>query len=417
VPAYAKLRGLVLLEGTGGSTGGAPLTDDALDRIVAKHDGGLFGAVRDGAPRCVDGTTACTIPTEAVDCAGQTPPKCTPDGPAHSILLGLDPRVLASAEPAGVQSLTDADGGQAILQVDQGAPGNNAIAVVPELSLLAVLPAGTVEGLFGSFLDDEGIAAAASPAFAASIGAPGATVNGLRTWLDATERASFPPCPGAGCQTPDNGPPPTTLPGGQWGRERELTRLDRLRTSFAGVEGANASDWYYPISGLGVTMSPGLCTAGACTAGDVGAACATDGECAQSISLDSTALSVGRGRPDIENLTQAARIDIPVLCVGGSNGIAPVPGRFVALGQSLGACAAPSCDGTARVVDAAAPNPAFPTLGGVAGGFEVVIAEGLSHLDVVAAEDDADNPVVSAIAQFVARNVRQGSRIGSTGMP
>jgi len=405
-PGYAKLRGLVLLEGTGGSTAGPPLTDDALDRIVAKHDGGLFGAVRDGAPRCVDGTTPCTIPTEAADCAGQAPPKCTPSGPAHSILLGLDPRVLAAAEPAGVQSLTDPDGGQAILQVDQGTPGNNAIARVPELGLLSVLPPGTVEGLFGSFLDDEGVAAAAAPAFAASIGAPGPTVNGVRTWLDVTERASFPPCPGAGCQTPDNGPAPVTLPGGPWGREKEVTRLDRLRTSFAGVEGANASDWYYPISGLGVTTSPGVCTGAVCTAGDVGAACANDEDCSQSISLDSTALSIGRGRPDIENLTQAARIDVPVLCIGGSNALAPVPGRFVPLAQSLGVCAAPSCDGTPRVVDATSPNPAFPTFGGTRGGFDVVIAEGFSHLDVVAAEDDADNPVVAAIAEFIARNVR-----------
>ena len=83
----------------------------------------------------------------------------------------------------------------------------------------------------------------------------------------------------------------------------------------------------------------------------------------------------------------------------------PVAGRFVPLAQSLGVCAAPSCDGTPRVVDATSPNPAFPTFGGTRGGFDVVIAEGFSHLDVVAAEDDADNPVVSAIAEFIARNV------------
>src|SRR6185369_14796696 len=48
---YAKVRGLVLLEGPGGNTGGAPLTTDTLDRIEAKFDGGLFGAVRDNAGR------------------------------------------------------------------------------------------------------------------------------------------------------------------------------------------------------------------------------------------------------------------------------------------------------------------------------------------------------------------------------
>src|SRR4029077_11020741 len=54
-PGYAKLRGLVLLEGGGGSPGGASLSTDTLDRIEAKFDGGLFGAVRDNAARCVDG--------------------------------------------------------------------------------------------------------------------------------------------------------------------------------------------------------------------------------------------------------------------------------------------------------------------------------------------------------------------------
>ena len=39
----------MLLEGGGGSTGGTPLTADTLDRIEAKFDGGLFGAVRDNA--------------------------------------------------------------------------------------------------------------------------------------------------------------------------------------------------------------------------------------------------------------------------------------------------------------------------------------------------------------------------------
>ena len=35
-----------------------------------------------------------------------------------------------------------------------------------------------------------------------------------------------------------------------------------------------------------------------------------------------------------------------------------------------------------------------------------MIAEGFAHIDVVAAEDDTDNPVVAALAAFMARNVR-----------
>ncbi len=407
-PGYAKLRGLVLLEGGGGSASTRALSEDALDRIIAKHDGGLFGAVRDGAPRCVDGTTPCMVSSEALDCAGQTPPKCTPFAPAHEVILGISPKLLAGAEPAGIQALSDPDRRQVLLQLDQGAPGNNPIDKVPELGLLRFLPSGTVDGLFGSFLDDDGVTAAAAPAFAASIGAPGPVIDGLVTWLDLGERASFPPCPGEACQTGDNGPAPTTVPtsseAGFWGVEKEVVRLDRLRSSFVGVAGANASDWYYPLSGLGVTTALGVCSGAVCTAGAVGAGCDDDADCGQAISLDSTALSVGRGRRDIENLTVVRDIDVSVLAIGGSNGLTSVPGRFLPFAESIGPCAAGSCDGTARVLDAGRPSAAFPTFGGERGGFEVVIAEGFAHMDVVAAEDDAQNPIVAALARFIARN-------------
>jgi hypothetical protein len=36
----------------------------------------------------------------------------------------------------------------------------------------------------------------------------------------------------------------------------------------------------------------------------------------------------------------------------------------------------------------------------------VVIAEGYAHVDVVGAEDDASNPIVQALGDFVARNVQ-----------
>jgi hypothetical protein len=405
-PGYARLRGLVLFEGTGISAGTAALTADTLDRIEAKFDGGLYGAVRDGAPRCVDGTTPCTVATEAADCVGQLPPVCTPSTPAHGVILGLSPKLLAAAEPAGVQGITDPDTGQAIIQVDQGAPGNNAIAMVPELGLLGILADGTVEGLFGSFLDDESLTTALSLALAASIGAPGPVVSGLLTWASRDEQALWPACPGMGCVTPNNGPAPMTLPGGQWGQEVEAVRIERLGISFAGVEGANASDWYYPISGLSTTSAAGVCSSGVCIKGAVGSPCATDAACNQAITIDSTALSVGRGRRDIENLTQATNINIPVLGVGGSNGLVPVAGRFTAMAQVLGVCTQSPCTGTPRVVDPMTPNPAFPTFGGVNGGFEVVIAEGFSHVDAVAAEDDINNPIVAALSDFIARNVQ-----------
>jgi len=400
-PGYVKLRGLVLLEGGGGSTGGAPLTADTLDRIEAKFDGGLYGAVHDNAARCVDGTTACTIATEGTDCMGQVPPKCTPTTQAYAIVPGiLNPRILAAGEVTSIQAVLDPDGTEAILRVDQGAPGNNAVQKVPNLASLGALPRATAFGGLGTFVDDDGFVASIASFVATSVGAPGPTVNGLLTWQDITEG----PMPAS--VLPDNGPPPTSLPAPKWGQEKEVTRLDKLIGSFY-VGGTNFTDLYYPSSGLGLTSVAGVCSSGTCSAGNVGASCGADGDCSQAINLDSTALSVGRGRRDIENLTQAANIDIPVIAFGGTNGLATVPGVYVPFGSSIGTCMAPSCDGTTpRVVDAAMPNPAFPTFGNVAGGYEVVMAEGFAHLDAVTAEDDANNPIPAALVAFLIRNLQ-----------
>jgi pimeloyl-ACP methyl ester carboxylesterase len=400
-PGYAKLRGLVLLEGGGGSTGGTPLTADSLDRIEAKFDGGLFAAVRDNAARCVDGVTACTIATEAADCVGQVPPKCTLPTSAYAVVPGLlNPRIMAAGEISAIQGVLDPDEGENLIRVDQGAAGNNAVEQVPDLGVLVALPRSTALGGLGGFLDDDGIVASIASFVATSVGAPGPVVNGLQTWLDITEG---PLPPGV---LPNNGPPPVTLtpPIPKWGQEKEVTRLDRMAGSFY-VGGTGFTDLYYPSSGTSVTSVSGVCGGGGtCTVGNVGAACATDGQCSQSVGLDSSALSVGRGRRDIENLTQAANIDIPVIAVCGSNGSAPVPGVYTPFASSIATCAAPSCDGTARVVDASLPNPAFPTFGDVAGGYEVVVAEGFAHVDVLTAEDDAQNPIPAALLAFLVRN-------------
>jgi hypothetical protein len=240
------------------------------------------------------------------------------------------------------------------------------------------------------------LVAGAAPFIETSIGGPGISINGVQTWQDITHgvKASL---------IPNNGPAPTTLPGAVWGQEREVTRLDRLVGNFY-VGQTNFTDTYYPSSGLGVTSVTGVCTLGTCTVGAVGASCTTAAQCSQAISLDSSALSSGRNRRDIENLTQAAAIDIPVIAFGGTNGLVPVAGGYTPLGSSIGVCTAPSCDGTPRVVNASVPNPAFPTFGGVNGGFEVVMAEGFAHVDVVTAEDTPVNPITPALIAFLKRN-------------
>ncbi len=155
--------------------------------------------------------------------------------------------------------------------------------------------------------------------------------------------------------------------------------MDRFTELFYLGE-TNFVDMYYPSSGLSVT---------------------------QGVSLDSSALSIGRGRTDIENLTQAASINIPVISFGGTNGLTTVPGDYVAFGQSIGLCTTSSCDGfTPRVVDPNAPNTAFPTLGDVSGGYEVHLSEGFAHVDIVTAEDDADNNVIVPLLDFIQRNLQ-----------
>ena len=187
-PGYAKLRGLVLLEGGGGSTGGAPLTADTLDRIEAKFDGGLFGAVRDNAPRCVDGTTPCTIANEATDCAGQVPPKCTPpdDGvlrrprpaePAH-------PRRRRSRRPSRASPIpTPAERSLAVdrrvarsrqQRHRQGARPRqlSALLAARDRRTAASAPSSTTTASSPTL----------APFVATSVGAPGPTVGGLQTW-------------------------------------------------------------------------------------------------------------------------------------------------------------------------------------------------------------------------------------------
>ncbi|MGD0949342.1 MAG: alpha/beta fold hydrolase [Candidatus Binatia bacterium] len=539
-PGYAKLRGLVLLEGQGGNTAGPSLTDDTLDRMIAKFDGGLFGAVRDNAPRCVDGTTACTIATEATDCAGQTPPLCTPPTTSYSLIQMqagsktislVNPRIDAQAEPLAIQAVNDPNTGEGITSK------SGAEAAVPDLLALELgVPRSTVEGGFGSFLDKDSPNAAVAPFLAMSLGEPGPTVDGLFTWKDILHGGSPPEppvvfgpwnaqctgagapyacCTGAGMGTCDlnaectgaatpyacctkagtgtcdvnaectgattpypcctgaqmgtcdvnvectgattpyaccTGPGMGTCtvpialsnPLPKWGEDKEVTRLDRVLWAFFAGK-TNFTDWYFPNAGPSTTSVTGVCTSDTCTVGNVGAPCLVDADCSQAINLDSTQLSApvsagGRGRCDIENLTQAGKINIPVIGFSASQGLANLPGVYTPFGQSIATCShdvAPSCDGTTlRVIDPGTPNAtppaynnAFPEFGGIAGGYEVHVNIGFAHLDVCTAEDTvnaectgaatpypcctdigtgtcADNNVVKPLSDFIARNIQ-----------
>jgi pimeloyl-ACP methyl ester carboxylesterase len=380
---YSKLRGLILLEGGGASLSATPADEATLDMIEARFDGGLHGAVRDQAPRCIDGETACATATAASDCAAFANRSCVAPVTAYSVVTGLlSPQLLAVSEVSAIDATANNDTVLSILQQDQnGVPGNNAVAKVPELNILTALlgnrPASSA-ALLGMFLDDDGPAAAVASFVATGLGYPGPVVNGVTTWLSKGE--NIPPI-----AYTDNGPPPQTIADiHDWGKEAEPSDLEGRMLPMFYRGKTNFSDWYYPSSGLGVTSGLGL---------------------------DTTALSapppLGRGRSDIDNRTQAAAVNIPVIAFGGSNGLTPVPAEYLDYAAAVGACTAPSCDGTTpRIVDANNPNPAFPTFGGVAGGFEVYISEGYSHVDIVAADDDETNNVIGPMLHFIARNLQ-----------
>jgi len=359
--------------------------------IEARFDGGLYAAVRDQAPRCRDGITACSVETEAEDCAAMEDTRCAPisaysEGP---VLPGF-PRLLSTqlygaAEVVAIDAAVNDQSVLSILLQDQnGIEGNNAVARVPELNILLALlgttPASSIT-LLGKFVDDDGPAAAAASFLAMSLGFDGPVVDGMATWLDKNDVLPT-------AALVDNGPAPESFENirdiGVWGTEVEPTDLEGGVAPLFYRGATNFLDWYYPSSGLSVTAGLGL---------------------------DTTALSapppVGRGRSDIDNRTQATKVDLPVIAFGGSNGLARVPAVWLGYADSLAVCAAPSCDGTTlRVLNRSSPSEAFPTFGHVAGGFEVYISEGYTHADIATADDDETNNVIGPLLDFINRNMR-----------
>ncbi|MCR9104532.1 MAG: hypothetical protein NXI15_04505 [Gammaproteobacteria bacterium] len=382
-PGHAKLRGLMLFEGGGSRLASEPADAATLDLIEASFDGGLYGAVRDQAPRCIDGVTACTLESAATDCAAFSNTSCVQPRGAFSEVAGLlSPQLLAISEVNALDAEEVGDGVLSILLTDQnGIEGNNAVAQVPELSILTPLVGSTPASspaLLGKFLDDDGVAAQVASFVATSLGADGPIVDGIATWLSKGEDIPQ-------SALVDNGPAPTTLEDiGVWGIEAEPSDLEGRMLPIFYRGQTNFSEWYYPSSGLAVTSGLGL---------------------------DTTELSapppLGRGRSDIENRTQAAGIDIPVIAFGGSNGLTPVPAVWLGFADAIAPCAAPSCDGvTGRVVDRLNPNPAFPTFGDIGGGFEVYMSEGYAHVDILTADDDESNNVIDPLLAFIQRNLQ-----------
>jgi pimeloyl-ACP methyl ester carboxylesterase len=415
---YTKVDGLVLLEGGGDSVSAMPPSDGALDLVIAKADGGLYHAVKDHAGRCVDGTPCATVCIGGVDdgqpcdplgaatcdspgvcggydadCVGVALPpgaltnKCVPPVEVYTgdnlngPLVLVTPEVHAAGDIVGIQGKLDPHGLN-LIATDFGL--GRAVDLVPGLGILDVLPPASAEAALGFFLDDDFSPIAA---FQASLGFSNNGTN-LPFLGFVLPQTADPPDPYRLWRSIDEPMPAVAVPNNgfpsaansRWGQEKEISRVDLL-FSFLRTQQRNFGDSYFASSGLSTTA--GL------SGGTFGGG------------LDTTALSVTRGRPDIENLTQASAINVPVIAFGGTNGLTPTPGSFQGFAGSIGVCTAPTCTGAARI---AFSDPINTVYGGVDGGFEVHLSEGFAHIDVVSAQDDADNNVITPLLAFLERN-------------
>jgi hypothetical protein len=239
------------------------------------------------------------------------------------------------------------------------------------VSLLLSAPASNRAAL-GFFLDDDFSSFAA---FRASIGFSDDGDNGLltlgtpptpfyrafpneglRTWKEFDD-PTLPSCPpnledlSPGCALLDNGPP--SAPGDPAPRtngvEREVTALGTFaKTQFGKL---NGFEWYFADGRPSLDFGYGR----------------------DSSALVAEHLAVDPGHEGPLVITQNANVDVPVLAIGGSNGLAPEPRSFASY---LGSIATPE------------------------EWREVHVVEGYAHLDVISAEQ---NEAVPLVVDFIER--------------
>jgi pimeloyl-ACP methyl ester carboxylesterase len=178
---------------------------------------------------------------------------------------------------------------------------------------------------------------------------------GLRTWKEYDD-PSLPSCPpndeftSPGCALLDNGQPsgPGEAPRVN-GVEREVTSIDTFaRTQFGK---ANGFEWYFAAGRPTLDFSYGR----------------------DASALVAEALAADPAHEGPLVLTQNANVDVPVIAIGGSNGLTPEPKSFAGY---LGSIATPEEWRETHVI------------------------EGYAHLDVINAEE---NEAVPLIADFLRR--------------
>ena len=192
-----------------------------------------------------------------------------------------------------------------------------------------------------------------------------AVENGaLRTWKEYDD-PTLPSCPpnqedvSPGCALLDNGPPsdPSAAPRVN-GPEREVTSVDTFALTQFGK--LNGFEWYFAAGRPNLDFLYGRDSSALV---------------AEHLALD----------PDHEGplvLTQNARVDVPVIAIGGSNGLTPEPRSFAGYLASIA-------------------TPPEQT--------EVHVLEGYAHLDVVSAEENEAVPLIADFVRRLLRSPRQAS--------
>ena len=249
-------------------------------------------------------------------------------GAAHGVILGISPKCWRRPSRPASRGITDPDAGKIILRSTRGRPATTPSRWCRSWAAQPALPApATVNGLFGSFLDDDGMpaglsAALAMPRWAARV----PSWAGSRRGSTSTEDGSALPGPDAQQRLRA----PIALPGTNWGQEVEAVRIDRLRSCVLRRAAAPTRRTGTARSrGLGDDVAPGVCsgtTAAHVFAGNVGGRVRRRNAGAGRPAVPAVDLArleravIPRGRRDIENLTQAANVNIPVLASAAATG-------------------------------------------------------------------------------------------------
>jgi hypothetical protein len=330
-PGYAKIDGLLLLEGGGLGTGTGPTLASYQQSIadLAATDGpDVFLSSFSGADLALLGASSGIAGLDGVNRPGQ-----------HALLQRTS---FAQTFP---------------LNVLFGAPAASETIVGLFLDD-DMSPASMLAGSFG-FSDDGPNTLIPAGAFPGAsefyLAGDDGNPQTLRQWKNYSD-PTLPSCPpnvanvSPGCALMNHGPRPLpTDPPAHWGDEKEVSDIYEAMRILSAP--GNFLEWYFVSGRVFLDFSYGR---------------------------DSSSL----GDESLLAITQTANVNVPILAIGGSNGLTPTEASYASL---FGAVATPPADE------------------------EIFLAEGYAHLDVVtAAHNVAVPPIVDWMNRLLQRKLLAG---------